>query len=429
MTWVLGVNIGHQSGATLVREGKVFVSINLERITRIKNDNGYPSPEENNWDYSLIEFPWKAMDYCLDYANIQKMDLDRIVWNGIGLTPDQQISVDGFLVQKLKKNGYNLPNDRLNYCTHHLAHAYSTHYSSGFDESIILVADNAGEMNYKQTVDDFVENKIAHTQKTRLGECVEATSIYEVKKGVFKRIYSRYKAAYSYFNTVGKHKDGSGFSTRYRLGKSLGEWYYDNCIHIGLTGDDAGKLMGLAPFGDEDKVKQKYKEPMVYIDKDPKAGEYLIRAHEHLPYEEQEELDEMYINTPIPSYMSDKIYENDFQSQANHALFVQNQFERVVEFLAKKCSMISDVKNFCVAGGSFLNSVANQKIIDLDIFDNHFFVPAADDSGISLGCAFYGYFNFHSKKGIFNLSNREESAFMGKKYNEKEILGALKEYS
>ena len=91
--------------------------------------------------------------------------------------------------------------------------------------------------------------------------------------------------------------------------------------------------------------------------------------------------------------------------------------------------MISDVKNFCVAGGSFLNSVANQKIIDLDIFDNHFFVPAADDSGISLGCAFYGYFNFHSKKGIFNLSNREESAFMGKKYNEKEILGALNEYS
>ena len=46
MTWVLGVNIGHQSGATLVREGKVFVSINLERITRIKNDNGYQSPEE-----------------------------------------------------------------------------------------------------------------------------------------------------------------------------------------------------------------------------------------------------------------------------------------------------------------------------------------------------------------------------------------------
>ena len=43
--------------------------------------------------------------------------------------------------------------------------------------------------------------------------------------------------------------------------------------------------------------------------------------------------------------------------------------------------------------------------------------------------AFYGYFNFHSKKGIFNLSNREESAFMGKKYNEKEILGALNEYS
>ena len=427
--WILGVNLGHHASATLVKDGKVYVSINLERITRIKQDNGYPPPEQNNFDYSLVEYPWKAMDYCLNYANIQKTDLHRVVWNGIGLPPKDQISVNGFLVQKLKKNGYNLPDDRLNYCTHHLAHAYSTHYSSGFEESIILVADAAGEMNYKETVDDYVENKIAHIQTTRLGECVEATSIYEVKKGVFKKVYSKYKSAYSYFTKVEKNFDGSGFSTRYRLGKSLGEWYAENCELIGLTQDDAGKLMGLASFGDEKAVKEKYIEPMVYIDEDPQAGEYLIRAHENLPYEEVEELDEMYINTPIPSYMYDEIYENDFQSKANHAWFVQNEFERVIEFLAKKCSMISDVKNFCAAGGSFLNSVGNQKVIDLNLFDNHFFVPAADDGGISLGCAFYGYYNFNISKGRINLHNKEETAFMGKKYNEQEILGAIYDYS
>ena len=44
--WVMGANIGHDSGATLVKNGKVFVSVNSERITRIKHDE---SNDDFHW--------------------------------------------------------------------------------------------------------------------------------------------------------------------------------------------------------------------------------------------------------------------------------------------------------------------------------------------------------------------------------------------
>ena len=43
----------------------MYVSINSERISRIKHD------EAND------DFPWKAMEYCLDYAGITKEDYPR----------------------------------------------------------------------------------------------------------------------------------------------------------------------------------------------------------------------------------------------------------------------------------------------------------------------------------------------------------------
>ena len=47
----------------------------------------------------------------------------------------------------------------------------------------------------------------------------------------------------------------------------------------------------------------------------------------------------------------------------------------------------------CFAGGCFLNSIVNQKITDSNIFKNVHVIPAADDTGIAIGCAYYGYWN------------------------------------
>ena len=400
--WVMGVNIGHDSGATLIKNGKVFVSINSERISRIKHD------EAND------DFPWKAMEYCLDYAGITKEDLERIVWNGIGLPPDLAIDPNGLWANRLKDNGWHFPEDRLNYCTHHLAHAYSAHYSSGFEESVSIVVDAGGETNFRDVIDKFTTNKIAHMKKYPIEKCVEASSIYEIKKGVFTKIYGAYKPF---------PEAGELWPT---LGQSVGELYALGCNYIGMDGlYDAGKLMGLASYGRPEVANKRFNEKMVYIDPDPKSGDYFIRVHHAVPREEQTAETLMYIDSPRPEYFSSNIASEDFQSKADWAWMIQNKFEDLILFLAKKASMNSDVKYLTGAGGCFLNSIANQKIVDLDLFDDHFYVPAADDGGISIGTAFYGYYNFHPDKGKVNLSNKEETVFMGKDYSEEEIMSDI----
>ena len=50
-----------------------------------------------------------------------------------------------------------------------------------------------------------------------------------------------------------------------------------------------------------------------------------------------------------------------------------------------------DSKNVCVAGGSFLNCNSNEQILNSGLFENCFFIPPSDDTGIPLGCAWYAY--------------------------------------
>ena len=59
--------------------------------------------------------------------------------------------------------------------------------------------------------------------------------------------------------------------------------------------------------------------------------------------------------------------------------------------IIKKAKYLKNCDTLVLAGGCFLNSIVNQKIIDSKIFNNIYIIPATDDSGISIGCAFNGY--------------------------------------
>ena len=42
MITILGIHDGHNSGATILQDGKIKYSISEERLTRKKNEIGYP---------------------------------------------------------------------------------------------------------------------------------------------------------------------------------------------------------------------------------------------------------------------------------------------------------------------------------------------------------------------------------------------------
>ena len=62
---ILGIHDGHNCGATLVIDGKIFSSICEERLSRKKNDTGYPK---------------MSIDFLKKHAGIKNNDITSVVY-------------------------------------------------------------------------------------------------------------------------------------------------------------------------------------------------------------------------------------------------------------------------------------------------------------------------------------------------------------
>ncbi len=58
---ILGVRNGHDSGASLIVDGKIIADIAEERLTRVKHDGS---------------FPIKSIEFCLNEADIRSEEID-----------------------------------------------------------------------------------------------------------------------------------------------------------------------------------------------------------------------------------------------------------------------------------------------------------------------------------------------------------------
>ena len=202
----LGLHIlTHNPSATIIRDDGEIFSIALERINRVKIPLIYSD--------DLIKYLLDASS--LKISDINKIAIDKVV----------KFDTKKDFINRTK---FKFDDNKILCMNHHLAHAYSTFFSSGFEESAVLIVDGAGEwLKY---------NKI---------EGIEGTSIYDVNTNEFrlisKSIHPRDK------------KRG------YTRGLSLGKFYSQITKLIGFGKYQEGKLMGLAPYGHELGVKIDYK--------------------------------------------------------------------------------------------------------------------------------------------------------------------------
>ena len=68
---ILGVADNHDSGAALVKDGRLVAAVGQERLDRKKNSGA---------------FPWSAIETVLDQAGHKQREVDRIVF-GTSFTP------------------------------------------------------------------------------------------------------------------------------------------------------------------------------------------------------------------------------------------------------------------------------------------------------------------------------------------------------
>ena len=357
------------SGAAIVKcsdDGKIldFVAISEERLIRKK----YP-----------YVFPVHSIGYCLDYFGLSDLNQIDLLISDYGRTkrwfnsgPTYNISDYDYL--KIK---FGLNPKKIRIITHHMAHAASTYYTSGFDKAAVLVVDgNGSEME---------------------------TTSYFLGKGFDLKQLENYKF----------HGIGSCYT-------AVTNWI----LNFGTGGE--GKTMGLAPYGEKHKRVLNINANLDGIKND--FSEFMMR----LPYSDVlNQVDPINRINPLKGNykvcQDKKDLLNPYFSRV--AYDIQEETERILLHLAKDLHSKTKLKNLCIAGGVGLNSVSNKIILDKAGFEKIFAFPACSDAGIPFGLAIWGYYNckelgkFKRKKLLF------KNTYTGKIYSQSHILEVLKKYN
>lgn len=365
----LGFSIGHDRGAVLIKDGKILIGITDERLTRVKHDGAYSS-----------ELPVLSIKYCLDHYGLSYEDIDVYAYS---MTDIEDNTRDKFA--KITGMSNFWVDYKLKFVPHHLAHAFSSFYSSGFESAAVIVADAMGSvLSEKNKMTDWYEGE--SILKSEGLNWAEGCSIYFFSSiNSVKEVYKKWIKFP--VPTVGDEESIS-IGHMYAMG-SL-QLVYDESTNSW----DAGKLMGLASYANKEYVNS-YNYKVSYKDYDIIIPPYLINSE---------------IN-----------YKSDFYSKANTAGLYQKIQEDSCLHLAKIAKRLSESKNICVAGGSFLNCNTNELLAKSKMYENYYFMPSSDDSGIPLGCAWYAC----AKKCGIKSKPEMLSPYLGKEYNDDEINSFL----
>ena len=361
---VLGVNCAHDASACLLLDNRIEFAILEERLTRIKHQDGYPL---------------KAIQYCLESANIRNIsDLDAIVVNRYPTQKRFPHIKSPYCICKVCA-----PNKIIN-PSHHLLHAYHAWTASGFKDTVIMVADGSG----------YSYGEYLRRGSPLLGtpppfsEMEEAETIFYVVDDDIHLLYRRWGL------WIEKCRE------RYRF-DSLGHMYSAVSQYIFGHWTHGGKTMGLASYGDPQSV------PFDIVSIEDGA----IKIDTSWPFK-------------LPNQIIDKSnIEKKYHTHQcrNLAAKVQYELEKALQFLANKAFDETGCENLCIVGGVGLNSAANGKLQKSSPFSKVFVAPSPSDGGVAIGAAYFGYRN---KSKSFALVKGYD-VFLGKEYTDQNIIDAI----
>jgi carbamoyltransferase len=329
----------HDAAACLLRDGSVVAAASEERFSRKKQDS---------------KFPIEAIQYCLDEAGVGPNELDAVIFYDKPILKfdrllRSQIQTFPFsfrhfvesmprwmsnqfrLPKTLKKKlGYEGP---VLYSEHHLSHAASSFYTSGFDEAAVLTVDGVGEW---------------------------ATATWGVGKGNALEIKGEIQFPHS-----------------------LGLLYSAFTWYCGFKVNSAEyKLMGLAPYG-QPKFVDAIRE-IIHIADD---GSFHLDM-KHFDFARGQRMFnrafEKCLGRPRRP-QEDPIMDSHYKDVARSIQEITN--ESMVK-MARDVLEKSGQKRLCLAGGVALNCVANGHILRDSGVEELYIQPAAGDAGSAMGAAY-----------------------------------------
>jgi carbamoyltransferase len=367
--WILGVGYSHNGAACLLRGSAIHVAIQEERLT------GEKRARIRHYRDSL------AVRYCLEHAGIGIADLDALAvcWFSAPSPPPVELAID----DRLPGRYLTVP--------HHLGHAHGVLATSGFEDAAILIIDGQGGL-----VDHLPPAERApllHGQVPGQVRQTEVISIYRAS-GDELRLIEKHSGEWMPGWTAERGAPARARSLR-RFG-SLGGMY--SAVAELIFGDpmEAGKVMGLAPYG------------RATI---PASAFYTIDDAGRFHYDDG----------LCGAYRDLEPWPANQERHAELAASVQAALERAVLELAARARRLSGAARLCYAGGVALNAIANERVCTELGFDDVYLMPAAEDSGTAIGAAYHAYAELVGRRARARLAHDR----VGRVYASAEIDGAL----
>jgi len=370
----------HDSAAALVIDGKVIAAIEEEKLSGIKHDSS---------------FPFKAIQWVLDYTHITIDEVDMVCWYEEPSLKFKRVkkSITGnwkdFLINSangkwkgflkrwsqgegnisgiLESIGYD---GVVVYTKHHLSHLAFSYYTSPFDSAIGVSVDGVGEE-----------------------ETILATLC---RDGKFQEL------------------------TRVTFPNSLGLVYSAFTAYLGFKPNEGEyKVMGLAPYGDATKYEYVFEK----IEKYDRLGELLQINEKYFTYKKSE--NDMFNQNLIdligflPRFKDEPIE----QHHKDLSAALQKWYEKIFYFILNRVNSNWSSPNLVLGGGCAYNGTANGKIKEHTNFKNVWIPFAPSDAGSAIGaCLYHWHITFGNPKV---KGGDNQSPYLGPEWNDNELFDII----
>lgn len=388
---ILGLSFGfHDSSIVLLDDQEIVYAASEEMYSRKKHDFSFP--------FKSIERVFEKLDITIDdiekvvYYEDNLLKLERILTfcakdgniDYLKETVDLWLSENRIDIKEYISDKLGIKKDKIFTLNHHLSHASSAFFASGFEDALVITFDGVGEF--------------------------ETITVWEGNDLELKKIQS------------------------YKLPDSLGLFYSAFTSFLGFEVNEGEyKVMGMAPYGKPKYLNKIFKT--IKIDEEKKSfsieREYFnfttptdrLYTKKFLEvFGEPREKELPFFTKDFKEYIPENLTNDEVNTivqkneyYADIAASVQKVTENIILMIIEKYLKNSFSKNLCLSGGVALNSVANG-LIRKKIDPSGFFIqPAAGDAGSAMGAAL-----FFAKKKI-----KLESALLGEEFNEDDILRAI----
>jgi carbamoyltransferase len=395
---IIGISPTHDGTLTVIRDGKNVFSIGEERLNRIKAYIGFPfkavryiveeniiSPDEV--DEIAISLESFTLSHKRTYAFVftenkkyydiqsEKKPSDFFIDDEEYLSVKTEQELKAYVTKKVKnifsEVGIDAP---VSFVNHHLCHAASTYYSSGFESALAITMDG-------------------------IGDWISAT-VYDCEKGQMDKLSET------------DHLGSVGF---------LYSAVTKKCGFIG--GRHEGKITGLAAYGDYKKHEKCFDNlteisdgKLRYVN--PKDGlSFMGKVERKL---------KSYVGVKALQGQDKLIRRCGELSKEDLAASIQHHLEKRIVEIVKYWLQETGKKTIVLAGGVFANVKFNQHISEIAEVESLYIYPDMGDGGNAYGAAIYRHF----QKNSYNSQiSKIKNVYYGPEFDNEYIQRVLESVS